>query len=159
MTKTEQEVEKLILPIIEQLGYKLYDVEFVKESSDWFLRIYIEKDGHTIDLDDCEKVSNVVSDKLDEADPISSAYNLEVSSCGLERHLREIKHFEWAVGKKILVKLYKANNGNKQYEGFFSEFKDGALNIKQESNDEVIIKLEDIASAKILYDWEESENE
>ena len=159
MTKTEQEVEKLILPIIEQLGYKLYDVEFVKESSDWFLRIYIEKDGHTIDLDDCEKVSNAVSDKLDEADPISSAYNLEVSSCGLERHLRENKHFEWAVGKKILVKLYKANNGNKQYEGLLSEFKDAALSIKLESNDEVIIKLEDIASAKILYDWEESENE
>lgn len=159
MTKTEQEVEKLILPIIEQLGYKLYDVEFVKESSDWFLRIYIEKDGHTIDLDDCEKVSNAVSDKLDEADPISSAYNLEVSSCGLERHLREIKHFEWAVGKKILVKLYKAINGNKQYEGLLSEFKDAALSIKLESNDEVIIKLEDIASAKILYDWEESENE
>ena len=159
MTKTEQEVEKLILPIIEQLGYKLYDVEFVKESSDWFLRIYIEKDGHTIDLDDCEKISNAVSDKLDEVDPISSAYNLEVSSCGLERHLREFKHFEWAVGKKILVKLYKANNGNKQYEGLLSEFKDGALNIKQESNDEVIIKLEYIASAKILYDWEESENE
>lgn len=159
MTKTEQEVEKLILPIIEQLGYKLYDVEFVKESSDWFLRIYIEKDGHTIDLDDCEKVSNAVSDKLDEVDPISSAYNLEVSSCGLERHLREIKHFEWAVGKKILVKLYKAINGNKQYEGLLSEFKDAVLSIKLESNDEVIIKLEDIASAKILYDWEESENE
>lgn len=159
MTKTEQEVEKLILPIIEQLGYKLYDVEFVKESSDWFLRIYIEKDGHTIDLDDCEKVSNSVSDKLDEVDPISTAYNLEVSSCGLERHLREIKHFEWAVGKKILVKLYKANNGNKQYEGLLSAFKDATLSIKLESNDEVIIKLEDIASAKILYDWEESENE
>ena len=116
MTRTEQEVEKIILPIIEQLGYKLYDVEFVKESTDWFLRIYIEKDGHTIDLDDCEKVSNAVGDKLDEVDPITSAYNLEVSSCGLERHLREPKHYSWAVGKNISVKLYKAVNSNKQYD-------------------------------------------
>jgi len=159
MTKTEQEVEKIILPIIEQLGYKLYDVEFLKESTEWFLRIYIEKDGHIIDLDDCEKISNAVGEILDEKDPISSAYNLEVSSCGLERHLREIKHFEWAVGKNISIKLYKAINSNKQYEGLLIAFEDETLKLQLESNEEIEIKLEDIASAKILYDWEESENE
>lgn len=159
MTRTEQEVEKIILPIIEQLGYKLYDVEFVKESTDWFLRIYIEKDGHTIDLDDCEKVSNAVGEKLDETDPISSAYNLEVSSCGLERHLREPKHFEWAVGKDISVKLYKAINSNKQFDGVLNAFEANILKLQLESNEEIEIKLEDIASAKILFNWEDMENE
>lgn len=155
MTKTEQEVEKIILPVIEQLGYKLYDVEFLKESADYYLRIYIEKDGHTIDLDDCEKVSEAVGDKLDEVDPITSAYNLEVSSCGLERHLREPKHFEWAIGKNISIKLYKAINSNKQYNGILKSYKDNTLYLNLESNEEIEIKLEDIASAKILFDWEE----
>lgn len=159
MTKTEQEVEKIILPVIEQLNYQLYDVEFVKESTDWFLRIYIEKDGHTIDLDDCEKVSEAVGEKLDEVDPITSAYNLEVSSCGLERHLREPKHFEWAVGKNVSVKLYKAINSYKQYDGILKSFEEGTLILKLESNEEIKIKLEDVASAKILYNWEELENE
>ena len=159
MTRTEQEVEKIILPVIERLGYKVYDIEFVKESTDWFLRIYIEKDGHTIDLDDCEKVSEAVGEKLDEVDPIASAYNLEVSSCGLERHLREPKHFEWAVGKNISVKLYKAVNSNKQYDGMLSAFEKDTLILKLESNEEVKIKLEDVASAKILYNWEELGNE
>ena len=159
MTKTEQEVEKIILPVIEQLNYQLYDVEFVKESTDWFLRIYIEKDGHTIDLDDCEKVSEAVGEKLDEVDPITSAYNLEVSSCGLERHLREPKHFEWAIGKNVSVKLYKAINSYKQYDGILKSFEEGALILKLESNEEIKIKLEDVASAKILYNWEELENE
>lgn len=159
MTRTEQEVEKIILPVVEELGYKLYDVEFVKESSEYFLRIYIEKDGHTIDLDDCEKVSNAVGDKLDEVDPITSAYNLEVSSCGLERHLREPKHFEWAIDKEISVKLYKSLNGSKQYDGLLEEFKTKALILKLESNEKIEINLEDISSAKILYNWEDLKNE
>ena len=159
MTRTEQEVEKIILPVVENLGYKLYDVEFVKESSDYFLRIYIEKDGHTIDLDDCEKVSNAVGEELDKEDPISSAYNLEVSSCGLERHLREPKHFEWAVEKEISVKLYKSLNGSKQYDGVLQGFKDNTLRIKLESNAEIEINLDEVSSAKILYNWEDLKNE
>lgn len=159
MTRTEQEVEKMILPTVEQLGYKLYDVEFVKESSDWFLRIYIERENHTIDLDDCETVSNAVGEVLDREDPISQAYNLEVSSCGLERHLREEKHFKWAVGKRIQVNLYKAFQGNKQYEGVLQEYQGDILKIKEDSKEEIEIKREEVASAKILYNWEELENE
>ena len=159
MTKTEQEVEKIILPVVEKLGYSLYDVEFLKEGTDWFLRIYIEKEEHKIDLDDCEKVSNAVGEKLDEIDPISSQYTLEVSSCGLERHLREIKHFIWAVGKNISVKLYKPVESNKQFEGILKGIENQTLILKLESNEEVKIGIENVASAKILYNWEELENE
>ena len=159
MTKTEQEVEKMILPMIEELGYSLYDVEFVKESSEWFLRIYIEKENHTIDLDDCEEISVAVGEILDEKDPISQAYNLEVSSCGLERHLREEKHFKWAEGKKILVKLYKAINGEKQFEGDLEIYEDKKLTLILESKEKITIEKNEIASAKILYNWEELKNE
>lgn len=159
MTKTEATVESIILPIIQELGYELYDVEFVKESSEYFLRIYIEKENHTIDLDDCEKVSDAVGEVLDEKDPISQAYNLEVSSCGLERHLREDKHFMWALGKRVLLKLYKAINGQKQYEGVLQIYFDEALTLKLESNDMITIPKEEVASAKILYNWEELKNE
>ena len=159
MTKTETIVEVLIKPVINELGYELYDVEFVKESSEYFLRIYIEKENHTIDLDDCETVSEAVGEVLDEADPISQAYNLEISSCGLERHLREDKHFMWALGKKILVKLYKALDGQKEYEGVLQIYFDGALALKLESDELITIPREDVASAKILYNWEELKNE
>ena len=104
MTKTEQEFEKIVLPIVEELGYKLYDVLYIKEGPDWYLRIFIDSEKG-IDLDDCEKVSNLVSDKLDEVDPIETPYMLEVSSCGLERHLRDIKHFEAAKRKKYWSKV------------------------------------------------------
>lgn len=159
MTKTETTVEALIKPVINELGYELYDVEFVKESSEYYLRIYIEKENHTIDLDDCETVSEAVGEVLDEADPISQAYNLEISSCGLERHLREDKHFMWALGKKVLVKLYKALNGQKEYDGVLQIYFDGALTLKLESGELITIPREDAASAKILYNWEEFKNE
>ena len=116
MTKTERELEKTIKPVVENLGYELYDVEFLKEGISWFLRVYIDSENG-IDLDDCEKVSNVVGDVLDEEDPISMQYTLEVSSCGLERNLREKKHFELAINKEIEVKLYKALNGKKVLNG------------------------------------------
>ena len=107
MTKTEQEYYNIVLPVVEELGYKLYDVLYVKEGADWYLRLFIDNEKG-IDLEDCEKVSNAVGEKLDEVDPIENAYVLEVSSCGLERHLRDEKQFKVAIGKKIEVKLFKA---------------------------------------------------
>lgn len=131
----------------------MYDVEFVKEV-DWFLRVYIDSENG-IDLDDCEKVSNAISDMLDEKDPISTSYSLEVSSCGLERHLREVKHYEAAIGKNIEVKLYKAVNSNKQIEGKVIKVNGEEVSIKTEDDEEISLNLTDISSAKILFNWEE----
>lgn len=155
MTKTEKELKVLVKPIVEQLGYELYDVEFLKEGADWFLRIYIDSKEKAIDLDDCEKVSNLISDLLDEKDPISTAYNLEVSSCGLERHLREIEHFESAIGKNIELKLFKQYEGNKSYVGRLEKVTNEAVIILDDNEKEVTISLSNISSAKILFDWEE----
>ena len=155
MTKTEKELEILVKPIIEQLGYELYDVEFLKEGTDWFLRIFIDSNEKKIDLNDCEKVSNQISDMLDEKDPISTSYNLEVSSCGLERHLREIKHFESVIGKNIELKLFKQFEGSKVYIGKLENVTNEVVTIIDDNKMERRISLNNVSSAKILFDWEE----
>ncbi len=159
MTKTELEIKSLTEKAINDIGYKLYDVMFIKEAGDWFLRFFIEKeDGTNVDLDDCEKVSQALDPILDEKDPISKSYSLEVSSCGLERHLREDEHFKWALGKNILVKTYKPISSQKEFIGELISYEEG-LKLKQEDEKIVEIPKEDIASCKILYNWEELKNE
>ena len=121
------------------------------------MRLFIDSEKG-IDLDDCEKVSNAVGEKLDEVDPIENAYVLEVSSCGLERHLRDEKQFKVVIGKKIEVKLFKAFAKRKQFEGILKDVLDGKIKI--DSEDKVYeLNIDDISSAKILYNWEENENE
>lgn len=157
MTKTEQEYYNIVLPVVQKLGYKLYDVLYVKEGADWYLRLFIDSDKG-INLDDCEKVSNAVGEKLDEVDPIENAYVLEVSSCGLERHLRDETQFKAAINKNIEVKLFKAFEKKKQFEGILKDVSDGKIKIVSE--DKVYeLNINEISSAKILYNWEENENE
>lgn len=154
MTRTEQEIEKIIQPIIEKLNYSLYDVEYVKEGSDWYLRVYIDnKNG--INLDDCEKVSNELSILLDKDDPINSTYFLEVSSCGVERHLRNKQHYEMAIDKKVQIKLFKPIYKKKEIVGKLVKVVNDKIYIEEIDNKEMEIELINIASAKILYDWEE----
>ena len=157
MTKIEKNIYDLSLPIVNELGYELYDVMYVKEGKEYYLRLFIDHENG-IDLDDCEKVSNRISDMLDEVDPINTQYNLEVSSCGLERHLRENEHYEAAVGKNIEFKLFKAIDGQKQLEGVLKNIKDNVLILQMEDKD-VEVKIDDVSSAKILFNWEDLKNE
>lgn len=158
MTKQEKELEKIILPVTEKLGYELYDVEYVKEGQDWYVRLYIDNEKG-IDLDDCEKVSDAVGEELDRVDPIATAYLLEVSSCGLERKLREKKHFEAAIGKNVEIKLFKTINKSKTISGILKEVTDAEILVCTEEGTEEGISFDNISNAKILFDWEESENE
>lgn len=158
MTKQEKELEKIVLPVVEKLDYELYDVEYVKEGQDWYVRLYIDSENG-INLDDCEKVSDAVGEELDRVDPISTAYLLEVSSCGLERRLRENKHFVAAIGKNVEINLFKAINKNKTIVGILKEVTDADVLVCTEDNVEEKVSFDNISSAKILFDWEESENE
>ena len=160
MTKTEKDIYSLTASAVEALGYELYDVLYLKESSEWYLRFFITKKDNRVDLDDCEKVSNKISEILDREDPIAESYNLEVSSCGLEPHLREPSHFEKAIGKNIQVKLYKPLNKQKEFEGELLSFSDDVIElaIANEQRPQAI-DIKDISAAKILYNWEELENE
>ena len=147
----ESKVQELIEKEITDLGYELYDVEYLKEGRDFYLRIYINsKEG--IGIEDCEKVNNVIDPILDEKDFIKEQYFLEVSSIGLERNLRKEKHFKDAIGENIELKLYKKINNTKTIQGKLESFESGLLKI--ESQGEILyIDIKDIASAKVIFDW------
>ena len=112
MSKKEilNKVKEICNPIVESLDFELVDIEYVKEFGSYYLRVYIDKLGG-ITLDDCQKVSQLLSDKLDKDDPITSAYYLEVSSPGLDRHLKTDKDLKRNIGKDIIVNLYKSYDG------------------------------------------------
>lgn len=116
MSKIEESVEQLMTEILTDTEYELVDVEYVKEGRDWYLRIFIDKDGG-IDLDDCSAVSERLSERLDKLDLISSAYNLEVSSPGIDRILKKAKDYVREAGKVVDVTLYAPIDGNKIFVG------------------------------------------
>lgn len=109
-------VQQMLQPYIEQEGYDLVDIEYVKEGSHYFLRVYVDKPGG-IDIDDCGKVSEYLSQELDRSDPVPNTYFLEVSSPGAERPLKKESDFQNAIGKNVLIKTYEALDGLKEFEG------------------------------------------
>ena len=151
MNNIENKVEKLVSPIVEKMGYELYDVEYIKEGREYYLRIYIEnQDG--ISLEDCEKVSNAITDILDKEDYIKEQYFLEVSSPGVERVLKKDKHLKSNIGANVQVKLFKPLNGKKQYEGILKDF--DSNNIKIETSSQVLeIERQNIGQIKTIFDW------
>lgn len=151
MAKIEDKVENLIKTKVQELGYNLYDVEYVKEGKDYFLRVYIDKDNG-ITLDDCEIVSNGITEILDNADYIKEQYFLEVSSPGVERVLKKDKHLKSNIGANVQVKLFKPLNGQKQYEGILKDF--DSDNIKIETSSQVLeIERQNIGQIKTIFDW------
>lgn len=122
----------LIKPIVVNLNYELYYLEFVKEGKDSYLRIYIDKQNGGISLEDCEKVSRAVSDMLDTEDPIKDAYYLEVSSPGIDRILHTDEHLQRYIGYNITVKISGLLNGKKKFQGELLGFNSEVINIKSE---------------------------
>ena len=116
MAKVTDVVANLAAPIVEQAGCKLWDVEYVKEAGEWFLRVYIDRE-EGVDITHCEAVSRPLSDLLDEVDPIDGSYTLEVGSAGAERVLKRPADYERFVGSPVLVKLYRAQEGRKEFAG------------------------------------------
>ena len=151
MTNIESKVEKLIAPRIENLGYELYDVEYVKEGKDYYLRIYIESENG-ISLDDCEKVSNEITDILDKEDYIKEQYFLEVSSTGVEKVLKKDKHLEDNIGTEVQVKLFKPINKNKQYQGILKNFNEDEV-IIETNEEERALERKNISQIKTIYNW------
>lgn len=152
LASIEEKVTNLIEPIIEKIGYELYDVEYAKEGKNYFLRIFIDNEKG-IDLNDCEKVNNEITDILDEKNYIKEQYFLEVSSPGIERILRKNKHLEKNIGKEINIKLFKKDeNGNKEYFGDLLEYDENYIKIKQNDN-EIKIERKNISQIKTVYNW------
>ena len=128
MAKVTEQVHRLAGPIAAAAGCTIWDVEYVKEAGEWFLRVYIDKEGG-VNIDDCEAVSRPLSDALDEADPIPGSYTFEVSSAGLDRALRREEHFAACMGQTVDVKLYRAVDGRKEYTGQLQGWADGAVSV------------------------------
>lgn len=126
MAKVTDAVAALAQPIVEGAGCTLWDVEYVKEAGEWFLRVYIDREGG-VDIDCCEAVSRPLSDALDEADPIQGSYTFEVSSAGLDRALKKPGHFAHCMGRKVDVKLYRPVDGRRSVTGLLTGYEDGAV--------------------------------
>lgn len=153
MTQLENKVRELVEPIINNIGYQVYDVIYEKEGKDNYLRIFIDNNKQ-INIEDCEKVNNAINDILDEKDYIKSQYFLEVSSPGLERRIRSDKHLEMFKNSKIEVSLYKAINKEKIILGILKNFDKDSICISTEDK-EISIDKSNIAKIKNVYNWEE----
>lgn len=127
--KIVQQVWELSQPVVEGFGLSLWDVEYVREGADWFLRLYIDKDG-AVDISDCEKVSRAMDPILDEADPIPDSYNFEVCSAGCERVLKRPGDFQQFMGSQVLVKLYRPREGSKEFVGTLKGYEAGTVTLE-----------------------------
>ena len=128
MSKVTETVTALAAPIAEKLGLELWDVEYIREAGQWFLRVYIDKDGG-VSIDDCEALSRALDPVLDEADPIPDSYVFEVSSAGAERELKRPGDFERFMGSGAEVRLYQPVNGSKSFVGTLSGYNDGDVTL------------------------------
>ena len=128
MSKIVDIVTDIARPIVEGLGCELWDVEYISEGGQWFLRIYIDK-AEGVSIDDCEAVSRAIDPILDEKDPIATSYTFEVSSAGLDRALKKPEHFESFMGELVEVKPYKPINGAKLFTGELKSYNNGDVTI------------------------------
>lgn len=153
--KVKDIIAELLEEFLAENGYELYNVEFVKEVKDWFLRIYLDKlpigeEEQYISIDDCEKVSRYLSDKLDEIDLIEQNYYLEVSSAGLDRTLLFEKDYQKFAGKEVEVTLYKAIDGKKVYSGQLVGLINNNIVVKDDNGKDIELPFEAVAKTKLV---------
>lgn len=147
----ETRTEQLLQPIVEKFGVEIYDVEYVKEGSDWYLRAYIDK-PEGVNIIDCENVSRALSDVLDEEDFIADAYILEVSSPGLGRTLKKDRHLEKSLGAEVEIRTYKPIGKQKEFSGVLKAFDKETITIEADSQERVFARA-DIALIRLALDF------
>lgn len=147
---------ELAAPFARQLGLTLWDVRFVKEGADWFLRVVIDKDGG-VGIDDCVDMTHLLSPALDKADPISQSYCLEVTSPGIERELTRPEHFEAYEGWPVVVKTIRPVDGIREFAGILLQMENGDVSIQTEEDETLTFAKKDIAAVHAIDDWDEDE--
>ena len=150
--KTANLVRELVQPICQELGVELWDVLYLKEGSDWFLRVVIDR-PEGIDLNTCEAVSRRVSDLLDEADPIESSYVFEVGSAGLERQLKRPGDFQQFMGSPVLVKTYQPKDGRKEFAGKLAGYDNGAVLLDMGTAEPVRLEKNEVALVRLRVEF------
>ena len=148
----EQKTEEILLPIVEEYGFELVDVEYVKEGSNWYLRAYIDKPGG-ITVDDCELVSRAANDILDEKDFVEDSYVFEVSSPGLGRPLKKEKDFARSIGEEVEIRTFRPINRQKEFVGILNAYDKEAVTIELEDGEMMQISRSDIALIRLAFDF------
>ena len=148
----DSRTEALILPILEEFGFELVDVEYVKEGGTWYLRAYIDKEGG-ITVNDCEAVARRMNDLLDEEDYIEESYVFEVSSPGLGRPLKKEKDYIRSMGKDVEIRTYRAVNRQKEFIGALKAYTDDTVTIETEDGEEMTFQKKEIALIRLAFDF------
>ncbi|MGN0547493.1 MAG: ribosome maturation factor RimP [Acutalibacteraceae bacterium] len=141
-------VWEIAKPIADELGLDIWDIRFVKEGSDWFLRIFIDKEGG-VGITDCENMSRAIDKPLDEADPIEQSYCLEVSSPGIERDLTRDSHFEACKGQKIKIKLIRALDGKREFSGILEDYDGKTVTMRLEDGSAMCFEKKETGYIKL----------
>ena len=152
MKKITEIVRELAQPVVEENGCELWDVEYVREAGQWYLRLYLDKEGG-VNILDCEAVSRKVSDLLDEVDPIDCSYMFEVSSAGAERPLKRPGDFERFMGSAVLVKTYKPKDGRKEFAGILAGYDSGAVILDTGTGEPIRFEKSDIALVRLRVEF------
>jgi len=147
-------VKEMLEPTVNELGYVLWDVEYVKEGAEWFLRITLDSE-EGININDCEKVHMAISPMLDEADPIEGSYRLEVSSPGIERDLKTPMHYKACLGWDVEVRLFTAVDGRKVIKGVLVGYDEdnGSFAISENGN-EIVLEKNVVSKIKTVYEFD-----
>ena len=149
--KISEQVWQFSEPLVKACGCSLWDVEYVREGGEWYLRLYIDKEGG-VDIDDCEAVSRAVDPVLDEKDPIPESYRFEVCSAGLERTLKRPSDFERFMGAAVMVKLYRPKDGSKEFPGVLKGYENGDV-ILDYGNQELRFEKSEVALVRLRVEF------
>lgn len=147
MSKVTEIVTGLARGVVEKHGCELWDVEYVREAGEWYLRVYIDKDGG-VSINDCEDISRELDPMLDEADPVPDSYTFEVSSAGAERQLKRPSDFERFMGARCAVKLFAARDGKKEFVGTLAGYDNGTVTLRV-GDDEMVFAKGETASVRL----------
>lgn len=149
--KVTELVAQLAKPVVEANGCELWDVEYVREGSEYFLRLYLDKEGG-VDINDCERVSRAMDPILDEKDPISNSYHFEVCSAGLERTLKRPSDFQRFLGSAVTVKLYRPRNGLKEIPCVLKAYEDGRITVEA-GKETITFEKSEVALVRLRVDF------
>lgn len=145
---TVEKVEEIIKPFADELGLDIWDITFAKEGADWYLRVFIDKDGG-VDMNDCVDMSHAISKPLDEADPISQSYLLEVSSPGVERELSRDEHFKKYIGANVMMRTIRAIDGVRDFNGVLVSYENKDITVKLQDDSQIIVSKKETSYVKL----------
>lgn len=145
---TVAKVAEIVAPYVEELGLDIWDIRFVKEGTDWYLRIFIDKDGD-VSIDDCVDLTHAITKPLDDADPISQSYLLEVSSPGVERELITDSHFEKYIGAAVMMRLIRPIDKVRDFGGILKNYENGLITVELADGEELTVNKKETSYVKL----------